>query len=309
MEKGPLFTIFTPTYNRAHLLPRLFESLSRQTCDDFEWIVVDDGSTDETPSLIAKWGGSSPFSTRYFRQENSGKHVAINRGTSMAVGEFLLILDSDDWLPPDTLERMLHHWQEIPGEIREGFSGIAGLCADPAGQVQGVCFPMDIIDADAIEIRTRYGSRDEHFGMIRTDIIRRFPFPEDLGRFVTESLVWNRIAREYQERFVNEIFIHKEYQAGGLSDRSVQTRVQSPRAARLYYQEWVELGRKLPIAQLLRGYANYARFALHARTPLPEQAQSISSPLLWGLTLPLGWAAYRRDRLILNRSGCVQGNI
>ncbi len=295
------FTVFTPTYNRSHLLPRAYESLCRQSISDFEWVIVDDGSTDGTRELVKNWSEIASFPIRYLWQENAGKHVAINRGVELARGEFFLILDSDDWLTDETLERMLYHWGTISHELNSFFAGITGLCADRDGRLVGGSFVRSPLDSNAIEIRTRYGNRDEHCGMVRTDVIRQFPFPEDLGRFVTESLVWNRIAKAYKLRFVNEIFLKKEYQEGGLTDRSVQTRVNSSRAARLYYQESLGSGLALPWMSLLRGYANYVRFSLHAGYSLTDQSKCIPSAFLWLLALPAGVAAFYKDRKSLRR--------
>lgn len=110
----PLFTVFTPTYNRAHTLGRLYLSLKEQTLLDFEWIVVDDGSSDDTCSLVESWKSeSSSFPIRYFYQANRGKHVATNYAVREAFGFFFIILDSDDTCVPEALERFAYHWQAI----------------------------------------------------------------------------------------------------------------------------------------------------------------------------------------------------
>ena len=97
------FTVLTPTYNRAHLLERLYRSLCTQTFNDFEWIIVDEGSTDYTKTLVTKW--MCRFPMRYVPKPNGGKHTAVNLGVQEAVGEWILIVDSDDWLLPSALER------------------------------------------------------------------------------------------------------------------------------------------------------------------------------------------------------------
>ena len=93
-----MITIFTPTYNRAYILPILFESLKIQTVKEFEWIIVDDGSTDNTESLIYKFKEECNFSIRYFKKENQGKHIAINFGVEKAKGNLFFIVDSDDYI-------------------------------------------------------------------------------------------------------------------------------------------------------------------------------------------------------------------
>src|SRR2546423_7881993 len=104
MTSSPLFTVFTPTYNRAHTLLRVYESLKKQTFDDFEWLIVDDGSTDDTPTLVKQWISDGILTIRYVFQENAGKHVCINVATKLARGRYIATIDSDDWYVPTALE-------------------------------------------------------------------------------------------------------------------------------------------------------------------------------------------------------------
>jgi len=298
----PVFTVFTPTYNRAHKLGRVFDSLKGQTFRRFEWVVVDDGSNDGTEKLVAQWAKEADFPVSYTWQPNSGKHVAINRGVKLAQGELFIILDSDDWLAPTALERFLHHWESIPDKARHGYAGVAGLCADTSGRIIGTQFPAAVVDSNSVEIRTRYRVKGDNFGMNRTDILRAFPFPENLGGFVTEALVWNRIAREYRIRYVNEVLAYKEYQPGGLSDRSVELRARSCAAARTYYREFVELeGLYVPVADRLKACANYVRFSCHGGVPLGRQFAETKRKIYWLLSLPVGCAACLRDKRVLAR--------
>jgi len=292
-----IFTVFTPTYNRAHLLGRAFQSLKDQTFHEFEWVIVDDGSTDGTQDLVARWAKESDFPISYVWQPNSGKHVTINRGVAMAKGELFVILDSDDWLAPTALERFLYHWGSIPPQVRDSYTGVAGLYAYPSRKIVGSPFPRPVIDSNAVEVRTKYRVKGDKFGMNRTDVLREFPFPEDLGRFVPESLIWNRIARKYRIRFVNEILAYKEYQPGGLSARSVEVRAKSSDAARTYYRELVELeGLYVPFFDRLRACANYVRFSFHSKVPLRKQYVEISKKVYYFLSFPIGLAAYLGDK-------------
>ncbi|MEA3312456.1 MAG: glycosyltransferase family 2 protein [candidate division WOR-3 bacterium] len=306
MDKGAFkytFTVFTPTYNRVDLLPRAYESLKNQTFRDFEWIVVDDGSTDGTDTLVQEWLETSSFSIRYTWQPNSGKHVAINRGVEKAQGYLFAILDSDDWYAPRALERFLYHWESIPDEKKPGFSGVVGLYAYPSGRIVGTKFPHDILDSDSIEIRTRYRVKGDNIAAHCTEVMREFPFPEDLGKYVTPGLVWNRRALRYASRYVNEIFAYTEYQPGGLSDKIVVNRAKAPDAARLYYKEFISMGRPLPIDIALRNYANYVRYSLHAGIALRKQILDAPSELLWSISFLLGASLYLRDRITLRRKG------
>lgn len=295
------FSVFTPTYNRRSLLPRVYESLKNQTFRDFEWIIVDDGSSDGTDKLVKKWINEEAFPIRYMWQPNRGKHTAINLGVKEAKGYFFAILDSDDWYVPRALERFFYHWDSIPTTERYNFVGVAGLYAYPSGEVIGTGFPRDTVIADSVDIRVRYGAKGDHIGINRTEIMREFPFPEDLGRFVTESLVWHRIAQRYKQLYVNEVLGYKDYQSDGLSARTITIRATSPSAARCYYKEFVSMGRRLPVTVLAKNYANYVRFSLHGGVSPKEQLADLPSKLLWAITLPLGFALFVRDKWFIRK--------
>jgi len=202
---GPLFTVFTPTYNRAHLLHRVYESLRAQTCRDFEWVVVDDGSTDATGETVARWRSEADFPIHYQWQANGHKKAAFNTGVRMARGLLFLPADSDDWFVPDALERFAAHWNAIPAERRARFSGVCCLCQDEQGRIVGDRFPGDWgLDANSLEMEHRHRTRGEKWGCHRTDVLRAYPFPGGLRGHVPESVVWRAIARQYQTRYFNE---------------------------------------------------------------------------------------------------------
>lgn len=299
----PRITVFTPTFNRGRLLGRIHRCLQEQTAQGFEWLIVDDGSVDNTEDVVGQWMADANFPLRYVRQENSGKHVAINRGVSLAEGALFMVLDSDDRLLPAALERVWHWWTSIPEKERPTFAGVAGHYAYPLGKLVGTRFPTDVLDANAVELRTRYRVRGDKLQVYRTELLRQYPFPEDLGRFVTEGLVWNRIARTYKLRCVNEVWGEVGYQPDGLSSKSMLLRVQSPRAARLYYKEFTEMtGLGISPRLLGRQYANLIRFSLHARIPFTKQLREARSRGLWAMALPVGLWAFLRDRVCLARA-------
>lgn len=298
MEKQLTFTVFTPTYNRAHLLPRAYKSLQEQTYRDFEWLIVDDGSTDNTAELVKQWQQEADFPIRYYWQENRGMNAAINRGVELAMGQFFVKLDSDDWLAANTLEKMLYYWETIPKHLRFGYVGIAGLCATPDGKLVGTPFPKDVLDANAVTIRTIYRVKGDNFGANRTDVLREyFPYPEDMGPYVPESLIWNRIALKYQIRFVNEIFAYVNYQQTGLSN-SMKTRIKSAAAMRLTNREFAELPiDSVPLSDRFRAYAKFVRYSLHAKVGLAKQFSEVKFRGLWTCAVPIGVVLYLKDRL------------
>lgn len=290
----PKITVFTPSYNRAKLLPRAYESLCRQSFKDFEWLIVDDGSTDDTKAVVEQWG-DAPFPIRYIYKPNGGKHTAINRGVQEAEGEYFVILDSDDWLTDTTLERILAVWDTVPEKSR--FAEVVGLFVYPSGELVGNRFPKDVFDSDPAEIQTIHKVWGDKFGCHRTEVLREFPFPEDLGKFVTENLVWYRIARKYKTRFVNEVWAYKEYQSEGLTANFLKIRRHSSAATLTYYSEAVALAleKGYPLGVVLRNSINYVRFALHARKPIGEQLRQLKAPLFWGLALLPALGLYLND--------------
>lgn len=230
------FTVFTPTYNRVHTLHRVCDSLKAQTFRDFEWLIVDDGSSDGTAELVAEWEKEASFPIQYFYQENAGKHIAFNRGVREALGELFLTVDSDDAFVPEALERFLFHWNSIPHERKAQFSAVTCLCMDENGSVIGTQFPFDPTDSDSLEIRYRYKDKGDKWGFHRTEVLRKFPFPEwPVQTLIPESIVWHRIAMEYKTRFVNEC-LSIVFREG--SDRlSRRSKIKVAPGAKLYYTE------------------------------------------------------------------------
>lgn len=290
------FTVFTPSYNRAHTLGRVYESLQKQTWRDFEWLVVDDGSSDNTAELVQGWAKDADFPIRYLRKENGGKHTAHNLAVTEARGQLFAILDSDDWFTQDALTRFYHHWESIPQTERQNFAGLGALFAAPDGSLIGSNFPAEVFDADDLSIRLKHRVTGDKCGVYRTEVLRQFLFPVVPGeRFVTEALVWNRIAMRYKIRFINEVLSIKDYQNEGLSEASARVRAQNPQAACLYYQEFVNRDYPLPVRVRLRNYANYIRYSLHLKQPNRAAAGKINSLIWYYLSWPLGYWLWQRD--------------
>jgi glycosyltransferase involved in cell wall biosynthesis len=292
----PRLSVVTPTYERATTLPRLYESLLRQGAEGFEWIVVDDGSEDGSGELVRGWATEAPFAVEYRRQENSGKHTAVNRGVELARGEFCAVMDSDDWYAPRALERMLACWDSIPAGRRDGFANVEGLCAGLDGEPLGDRFPAAVFDSDAFEVEFLHGVRGDTVGMYRRDVLREFPFPEDLGWHVRPGLVWNRIAARYSTRFVDEVWAHKEYLPGGLTDRGADLRLRLTAAQLAYWSEFAAMPRRMTRRNRLRANANSARYSRWEGISL-RRAVTDSRRRGWALAgVPFGLLLYLRDR-------------
>jgi len=293
----PDFTVVTATFNRAVLIREAHRSLLEQRRPSLEWIVVDDGSTDDTKAVIEGLAAESPFPVRYLWQENAGKHVAVNAGVAQATGELIAILDSDDRIAPDGLALLWDAWEGIRPDERPRFAGVAGHKARPDGTLVGDPLPTATLDASMFELRTRYGIRGDKFEVFRREVLQAFPFPTDLGRFVTEALIWNRISRSYVHRWIDRVVEIIDYRDGGLTDQSARLRAASWQAARLYYLEAASMGSGLQLAYRLRTYANYVRFSLHGRVGAASMLRDAPVAAEAALASPLGLALYLRDRI------------
>ena len=202
-SQNPAFTIFTPTFNRAGTLERLFDSIARQTFRDFEWLVVDDGSTDNTATLIARLAAQANFPVRYRHQPNAGKHIAFNNGVREARGALFLTIDSDDELTPEAVAVLHDTWLSIPAGERNGFTGVTARCVDQHGRLIGKRFDRSPLDSDSAEATLVLNMLGERLGFHRTDVLRAHPFPTDLpARFIPEGRVWLDVARRYRTRFI-----------------------------------------------------------------------------------------------------------
>ena len=213
-----MLTILTPTYNRGYTINKGYESLCRQTCMDFEWVVIDDGSTDNTEELVRRWQAeTTAFPVTYVKQENGGKHRAVNRGVALAKGDHVLILDSDDYLTDDAVET-IRKWTDEVAQL-EGFAGVAGLrgWAEKEDAIGGF-IGRDFVDATNIQ-RNKLDLSGDKAEVYRVDILRKYPFPEFEGeKFLRESAVWDAIALDgYKLRWYNQIVYKCEYLADGLT--------------------------------------------------------------------------------------------
>ncbi len=286
-----LITIFTPTYNRKHLLRGVYDSLCAQSVDSyvFEWLVVDDGSTDGTDELMKKLIVDSNISIRYLKKSNGGKHTAINLGTQQAHGELFWIVDSDDALPSDAIERVLNH---IPEMRKNDAAGICGYMRHRDGQIIGNPRVEDTILASSIDMRYKMGIQGDMMEIFRTEILRQYPFPEISGEhFCPECLVWNRIALKHKLLLIPDLIYFRDYLDGGLTDNIVKIRMQSPIASMMTYSELFALD--TPIKDKIKNGINYWRFAFCAKK------RSVSLPLSTVLFAPIAYLMHLKDKKLL----------
>ena len=302
MIASHLFTVFTPTFNRARTLSRVYESLQRQTLRDFEWLLVDDGSTDDTRQLISEWQAKSDFPIRYVFQENQGKPAAFNRGVQEATGELFLTLDSDDACVPQALERFKYHWDSISATDKSHFSAVTVLCTDQNGNLVGDKFPSNVLDSDSIEVTFKYGVGGEKWGFQRTEILKQFPFPSvPNAKFISESVVWFALSRKYKTRFVNEAL--RIYHVDDGAQDHLSTLTPGVLSGRAYLHRYVlnELTDWLyrTPRSLLRSAINFSRYSFGlgiGPSSQIKELRNMTARLLVAASIPLGFLMSLRDK-------------
>lgn len=208
-------TIFTPAYNRAHTIGRTYESLCRQTCKDFEWLIVDDGSSDNTRALVEGWIKENKIPIRYIYQQNQGMHGAHNTAYRNIETELNTCIDSDDYMPDDAVEKIITFWKRN-GSNR--YAGLIGLDRTEDGKIIGTKFPEDMNSTTLYGFYARGGKGDKKL-VYRTEVIRQYPeYPLFEGeRYVSLGYKYQLIDQDYELLTMNESLVVVEYQADGSS--------------------------------------------------------------------------------------------
>lgn len=284
-------TVFTPSYNRAYTLARLFESLKRQSFLNFEWILIDDGSEDNTAELAEGFRADPDrrFDFTFIRTENGGKHRAINRAVKIARGELFFIVDSDDYLTPNALQRIDEVEKTIPAEEKDKFAGVCGLSGYSETEIIGTTFEGEILDITMLE-RAKYNILGDKSEVFYTDVLCKYPFPEFKGEnFLTECVVWDKIAFDgYKLRFFNDIVYICDYLADGLSKNLKAHEYRSPCGVGLYIYQSYKFGKVSKKTAELQYMAFY--YELHPRYSVFEISKMLcQSPV----TFPF-WIEWRR---------------
>ena len=218
-------TILTPTYNRAVYLPKLYESLRAQTNRDFLWLVVDDGSEDETKELIASYGDGT-IRIRYIEQKNGGKHTALNRGIHEIETELTFIVDSDDYLPENAVETILRYHEKY--KTTPNLCGYSFLRCHGDGRVNTAYFPAEELIGTYAGVRINGGIGGDKAEVFYTQLLKQYPFPTFPGeKFLPEDVVWMQISGPYEMVHINENVYFCDYLEGGLTNSGKRMKIHS----------------------------------------------------------------------------------
>lgn len=294
-------TILTPTYNRVHTLPKLIESLGRQTCRDFQWLVIDDGSTDDTEKLFENLKMKNlPFQWEYYKKENGGKHTALNFAHKYISGKVVLILDSDDYLTDDAIETVCTEWSIYEKQKEIGI--INYFKGDAQGGHYSVANKADTYIDDDIHYRVNHGIRGDRCEVIRTEVFKKYPFPEYSGeRFLSESWLFNMIALKYKTVYRNKAIYICEYLEGGLTKSGRALRMKCPLGmmddCRSYLNDEVCLRMRVKEMLLYWVYAKCAGYSFAKTLSTSGRPLGMAMTMIPGTVLYSYWS-----RKYLNRT-------
>lgn len=210
-------TVFTPAYNRAYCLDQCYQSLLKQTEKDFLWLIVDDGSTDTTKTLVQAWIDEQKIDIVYHYQENLGMHGAHNAAYRLIETPLNVCIDSDDFMPDNAVEIILKHWKTIKNKPE--FAGLVGLDADKEGRIIGSKMPSNLTETTLTDIYNKHGVTGDKKLVLRTDVVRQYPaYPIFEGeRFVPLGYLYQLIDQDYKLFPINEILCTVEYLEDGSS--------------------------------------------------------------------------------------------
>lgn len=289
---NPTLTILTTTYNRAHILSQCYDSLCKQTCKDFEWLIIDDGSTDGTRQAIEKIKNNSfEFPISYHYKENGGKHTAINFSHPYIRGEYLLMLDDDDTLTGDAVETILRDWSFYSHEQRIGCISYQKRDTSTGKTLVDWNSTAPVI-SNTIDFRINAHRGGDCAEVIRTKMLVEYPAPIfENEKFLTEDFLWLNSAFAYDTVYIGKVIYLCEYRNDGLTKNKNRNRLKNPHGGmytcNLYFNSRISVFVQMKKAVLFDCYA----LATGSCLKCIKQARS---PIKCIATLPVAWVIYKR---------------
>ncbi|MFD1707993.1 glycosyltransferase family 2 protein [Siminovitchia sediminis] len=234
-----LLTIFTPTYNRAYCLENCYRSLVRQTNKNFIWLIIDDGSTDQTEEMVKGWMRENQIEIQYYWQENQGMHGAHNTAYQLIETELNVCIDSDDFMPDDAVEKITDCWKKYGNEK---MSGIIGLDADLNNQVIGTMLPKNLEASTLFDLYYKHGVTGDKKLVYRTELTRQYPYPLfENEKYVGLAYKYYMIDQTYEMLLLNEVLCCVEYLPDGSSLNMLKQYWRNPKGFAFYRKELMQL--------------------------------------------------------------------
>lgn len=285
-------TVLTPTFNRERVLRSLWDSLQKQTVKDFEWLVVDDGSTDGTKNLITQLQEKSDFPIRYIYKSNGGKHTALNVGIQTICSELTFIVDSDDCVTDDAVESILKIHKKYRSQ--NNICGYAFLRVFPDGKVNGKKFDVDEKIGSYIDVRVNGDDTGaDKAEVFKTHCLKEFPFPEYPNeKFLGEDLVWLRMARKYEMVHINKAIYVGNYLEDGLTNNRRKHNIASPVGCMHRAEEFMESD--LKTRYRIKGGLQYIVYGRFAGVKVVDLIRKSRHKILATVCIPGGLLLYTR---------------
>ena len=279
-----ILTIFTPAYNRAHTLPRTYESLLKQSCKDFIWLIVDDGSTDNTSALVKNWQTQeNGFEIRYVYKENGGMHTAHNTAYENIDTELNVCIDSDDCMADEAVAKILSAWEKVRNR---GYAGLIGLDADMDGRLIGKGFPEGMTETTLTGYYAAGGYGDKKL-VYRTEVIKKYPpYPVFEGeKYVALAYKYRLIDQDYKLAVLDEVLCNVEYQADGSTGTMWKQYLKNPKG----FAFWRKVCMQYPESKkrLVVDCIHYCSSCFIAKEKI--FIRKSPKPVLTLICMPLGW--------------------
>lgn len=280
----PFLTIITPAYNRADLLPRCFESLQRQTNKNFQWILVDDGSSDNTEEVAVGFkNANKEFEYDFIKKENGGKHTALNAAADTIRGDYVLILDSDDYLTDDAVETVKNGWSKYSDDNRIGIvTFLKGASIDKPN-----CIALDEnVPVDIMRYKRKCILSSDCCEVVRVELYKKYSFPVFEGeKFIAECALWNRVSMTHKCVYINKVIYICEYLEGGLSKSGRAMRIRNPLGG--MYTSRLRMAKKNYFKQRIKYGILYVCYGFFAgMKPIDMVKENDYKVLTWVCMLP-----------------------
>lgn len=293
-KENILITIFTPTYNRGYTIENVYKSLLKQRERNFEWLIIDDGSTDNTKEIVEELIKKNEVNLRYLYKSNQGKYKAINDAIEIAKGELFMIVDSDDYLEENAIEIIKKYYNEI--KDNNEFIGVVGLRGNEYGEIytaylnekkcKNKYYDLKYLDADFIDYRYKYEISGDRAEVCKTKELKKFKFPEISDeKFMGEGYLWNMIAEaNYKFRYFNEIIYVTEYLEDGLS-YNIKKIVQKSPINEMTCCNQITGIKRIPLKNRIKASINYYRYGMYAGISLKKLIMESKSKKLGIFTI------------------------
>lgn len=282
-------TIFTPTFNREKTLLKAYESLCNQTVKNFTWLIIDDGSTDNTKQTVKKFVEEKKLDIKYIQKENGGKHTAWNMALDMIKTELVLVLDSDDTLTQDAVEVVNSKWKMFK-HIKD-LSGLFFLRKYPTGEPVSDYFKIHGQVTNGLECLLRNNHQGDYCFVFITKVLKRYPFKTFKGeKFIGETSILTKMALENNAVYFNEVIYISDYYEDGLTKQGRAMRINNPLGGMEYAN--VHLDKRIPSKVRMKSAILYAVYGLFAKKGLINILKESNGPLLVSILSPISICIY-----------------